>query len=356
MNTHDEHLGAEEMRDLGRRVVAGADQLTVRRAKRGQLMAATLGVVLVAGVAGAALSGPLWGAPEVAAPSPSTSQSASATPTPSPTLSPTMNPEPPSFARAQAESDVLPEYVAADDLDRATSRLAGSDETARYFIARGTNADGPYCLILVATDPSPNWVAGCGSLDGVRVSGASIGEAQLSYAGTGPSGWRAIDEFVSVNSGVPRPPVASPTPVETEQPPAYTVANLQSDLNSIGPDIDVGTTPTAEDSAGNALRGTQTEALAVEASARLGAPVALIRPSYVGFPNEQTGSPNSLLWWVVTSQETGLAQSHTHQVGGTDWSGWGQGDRDLAALQSRTTAWLTANYPGQQWIVVTQAH
>jgi hypothetical protein len=150
----------------------------------------------------------------------------------------------------------------------------------------------------------------------------------------------------------------SPTPAQPVQtaPPVvpYTVADLQSALDAIG--VDAWTESADNTYIANNDRRARTDALAQEAAGRLGAKVALIRPTAVGFPDEQTGSPNSVLWWVTTSEPTQLQYSYDHTVNGQPWSGWGQGDRDLGVLQARLQAFLAVNYPGQNWIVVTQTH
>lgn len=340
-------LGADELRDMTSRVVVGADRLHTARLRKRQFVAVGVAVVLVAGVAGAAFGAPLLLPSNVAGPAPTPSVS---TPSPSATPTPTPTPlaEPPAFARPQTSEDVLPGVVAGE-FDPGSSRFVGEDDAVRFFIARGASAAAPYCLILVPVAGAEGWVAGCGTLEGVGVRGDVVGEARLGAPDSAPAGWVAIDEYVSVNPDAVRTPIVPPA--EPEQPDTYTVEDVQASLDAIGPD-------TASDDAAaheaNSARSAQTTSLAGEAASRLGAKVALIRPTYVGFPNAQTGGMNSLMWMVVTSEPTQFAWSHTHQVNGMDWTGWGVVDNDLATLQNRLSAWLGATYPGEQWVVVTQ--
>jgi hypothetical protein len=330
---------------MTQRIIVGAERLRVVRARRRQFAATGIGVVLILGVASAAFAVPMMRPATVAAPTPTASSSPTPTATPAPSPSPTATtaPEPAQFAIAQSDADHVPGFVTGD-FDSASTRFVAADDSVRYFVARGTAGAGPYCLILVSS-VSEDWVLGCGDLRGVRVSGATLGEALLSNPGTAPQGWQALDEFVSVNPDAPR---ETPDPPVAEQPAdPYTVEDVQVALDAIGPDS-AGAT--------DSQKAAQTSALASDAASQLGAPVALIRPTWVGFPDEQTGSVNSLMWWVVTSEPTQFPWSYTHQVNGVDWQGWGQGDRDLGALQARLSAWLSANDAGRGWVVVTQTH
>ncbi|AZC14947.1 hypothetical protein [Microbacterium sp. ABRD28] len=144
-------------------------------------------------------------------------------------------------------------------------------------------------------------------------------------------------------------PIPTPSQTETEPPsPPYAPADAQAELDAIGPDA------AGDDPARNSERSARTDALAAYAAWQLGTKVALIRPTYVGLPDDQSDSPNSVLWWVVTSEPTGLPHSYVHTVDGMEWTGWGQGDRDLAALQARLSAFLASEYPGESWVVLTQ--
>jgi hypothetical protein len=146
-------------------------------------------------------------------------------------------------------------------------------------------------------------------------------------------------------------PTPSPTtpPPQTEAPsPPYSPADAQVELDGIGPDA------AGDDPARNSERSARTDALAAYAASQLGAKVALIRPTYVGFPDDASDSPNSVLWWVVTSEPTDLPFSYVHTVDGMQWTGWGQGDRDLATLQARLSAFLASEHPGEPWVVLTQ--
>lgn len=242
---NNDELRNDELQDMTDRVVGGVERLAAARARRGRIGAATIGVVLVAGVTAAALSSQLWRAPEIAAPSPipSATSTPTETPTPIPTPTPTPTPTP-------------------------------------------------------SQTPSP-----------------------------------------------------SPTPSETQTEwptPPYSAADAQAELDAIGPDA------ASDDPARVNERGARTDQLAAFASFQLGTKVALIRPTYVGFPDDQSDSPNSVLWWVVTSEPTELPFSYVHTVDGMQWTGWGQGDRDLGALQARLSAFLASEYPGESWVVLTQ--
>lgn len=244
---NNDELRNDELQDMTDRVVGGVERLAAARARRGRIGAATIGVVLVAGVTAAALSSQLWRAPEVAAPSPIPSATSTPTETPTPSSTPTPTPT------------ATPTQM-----------------------------------------PSP-----------------------------------------------------SPTPSETQTeppppPPPYSPADAQAELDAIGADA------ASDDPARNNERSARTDLLAVSAASQLGTKVALIRPTYVGFPDDQSDSPNSVLWWVVTSEPTELPFSYVHTVDGTQRSGWGQGDRDLSALQARLAAFLASEYPGESWVVLTQ--
>jgi hypothetical protein len=106
----------------------------------------------------------------------------------------------------------------------------------------------------------------------------------------------------------------------------------------------------------NRQRTAQTEALAADAAARLNGPVALVRPTYVGFPDEASESPNSLRWMVVTSQPTQFPWSYAPEADGIAWTGWGHTDRDVTVLTDRLATWLAQNQPGVTWTVIVQSH
>ncbi|MFE5409134.1 hypothetical protein [Microbacterium sp. NPDC056569] len=351
-------LRADEVHALGEAIVRGATRLEAKRLRRRNIAAGSIAVAMIVGVAGAAFAAPYLLPAPIAGPTPTTTESTS--PTPAPTPTPTVATEPLQLSVAQTEADLVPDDVTGA-FDRSTTRLVGIDEGTVHFVARGTAADAPYCLVLVPETGSAGWAAACGTLAGTRVQGPAVGESQLSLPGTSPEGWRALDGFVSVNPNASKTPVDSP---QTEAPPPpdeYGVAQLQTELDGIGADVAAaydttqpGYDPTQFQQ--NQSRQAQTEALAAQASQRLGGPVALIRPTYVGFPDEATGAPNSVMWWVVTSQPTEFAFSYVHRVNGTDWTGWGQGDRNAEMLAQRLTTWLAQNQPGVNWTIVIQSH
>lgn len=348
---NDPNLAPSELSAMAQSVVDGARRIESARIRRRNIVAGGVAVVLVVGVTGAAFAAPLLAPADVAtAPSPTqtTLPQPIWTPTPTPTVV-----EPSQFTSAQRELDVLPDEVVGP-FDRASTRLVGADDAVRFFIARGIEQQAPYCLILLPIAQPEGWAVGCGPLQGLRVTGTVVGEAQLSTPGTAPAGWTPIDDFVSVNPDAPRTPVSAPEVTQPAQPTPYTIADVQSALDGIGRDTPSDGDATAYEA--NRLRAVQTESLARDAAGRLGGPVALIRPTYVGLPDDASDSPNSLLWWVVTSEPTDFPFSHVHHVDGMDWTGWGQGDRDLGALQARLQSWLAENRPGQSWTVVTQSH
>lgn len=345
------NLEPSELRAMALRVVDGARKLESARVRRRNVVAGGVAVVLIAGVTSAAFAAPLLTPPPVAAPSPTHS----AVPEPSRTPTPTSSraAEPSQLAVAQTAADIVPDIVVGP-FDRGSTRLVGTDDIVAFFVARGSEPANPYCLILVPTAGPEGWAVACGPLDSIRAAGAVVGEAQLSPPGTAPDGWTAVDEYVSFNPAASRTPVAPQEESELPGEAPYTVADVQSALDAIGSDV-----PADDDAAAyeaNRVRGTQTESLAAEAAARLGGPVALIRPTFVGLPDDATDSSNSLLWWVTTSQPTEFPYSYVHRVDGMDWTGWGQGDRDLSALQARLGSWLAQNRPGENWTVVTQSH
>ncbi|NLP83934.1 hypothetical protein HF576_08745 [Microbacterium sp. CFH 90308] len=346
-------LKPSELQTLGDHVVDGARQIESARRRRRNLIAGSIAVALVVGVTGTAFAAPLLAPPPIAAPVPSKSDSPvpADTPTPRPTSS--VPAEPMQLATPQEAQDIVPDVVAGQ-FDPTSTRLLGADDAVKFFVARGAAPQNPYCLILVPTTGPEGWAIGCGTLDSVRTVGAVVGEAQLSTPGTAPAGWTPIDEFVSVNPAASRTPLSKPEPTQPPHSPSYSVAELQSDLDAIGPDVAVLNDQAQYDA--HRLRGSQTETLASTAAEQLHGPVALIRPTFVGFPDDVSDSPNSLLWWVVTSEQTEFAYSHTHHVDGMEWTGWGQGDRDLASLQSRLSSWLAQNRPNQNWTIVTQSH
>lgn len=345
-------LEPSELRALGDHVVDGARQIESARLRRRNYIAGSIAVALVVGVTGTAFAAPML-APPIGAPTPSRSDSPAPTADPTPRPSPTVPAEPMQLATPQEAEDIVPDVVVGQ-FDPTSTRLLGADDSVKFFVARGTDPEDPYCLILVPSAGPAGWAIGCGALDSVRAAGTVVGEAQLSTPGTAPAGWTPIDEFVSVNPAASRTPLAKSEPTQPPEPPSYSVSELQSDLDAIGADVAALDDPAQYES--NRVRGSQTEALASMAASQLDGPVALIRPTYVGFPDDASDSPNSLLWWVVTSEQTDFASSHTHHVDGMDWTGWGQGDRDLTSLQSRLNSWLAQNRPNQSWTIVTQSH
>jgi hypothetical protein len=346
-------LEPNELRALGTHVEDGARQMESDRLRRRNFVAGGIAVALVVGVTGAAFAAPMLAPPQVAAPSPSRSGSPAPSVTPTPRPSPSVLREPAQLADTQMTEDIVPDVVGGP-FDQDSTRLVGTDDAVMFFVARGTDGDRPYCLILVPTAGPDGWEIGCGPLTGVRAAGPVIGEAQLSTPGTAPAGWTRIDDFVSANPTASRTPVSKPEETQPPQAAPYSVAALQADLDAIGADV-TQVNDQALDEA-NRLRASQTEALAATAAGELNGPVALIRPTFVGFPDDASDSPNSLLWWVVTSEQTEFAFSYTHNVDGIDWTGWGQGDPDLVALQSRLSSWLAENRSDQSWTIVTQSH
>ena len=331
------------------------------RVSRRAIVAGGLTVGLVMCAAGAAFAAPLLLPRQVSAatPAPTSISTPSPTPTPTPTPTPADPVEPHQLRAEQNDSDLVPGEVTGP-FDRSSTRLVGTDGTVLHYVARGVSAAAPYCLILISTDGLAGWAVGCGTLAGTRAASPVVGESQLSAPGSAPTDWRSVDEFVSVNPEAARIAVEFPGADIPPDTAPYSVDELQAALDAIGPDVVVPWTgqPLVDytDSQNNHLRSDQTAALVAEAALRLGGPVAVIRPTFVGFPDDTSDSPNSLLWWVVMSEPTQFQFSYMHQVDGRDWSGWAQGDRDLGALERRVRAWLAENQPGVDWTIVTQSH